>query len=89
MTSPVSNAYAFVVTLQPVQTSEHMGALGVFGLCQIVSFVNYLRSKLTPAHFAIFWQTLLYIVGAVFLGAVAFLAFSGARFQLPAFLSLR
>nr|CAB3266666.1 dolichyl-diphosphooligosaccharide--protein glycosyltransferase subunit STT3A [Phallusia mammillata] len=65
------------VGFQPVQTSEHMGALGVFGLCQIVSFVTYLRSKLSPSHFAILWQTMLYLVGALFVGAVGFLTFSG------------
>jgi hypothetical protein len=31
------------VGFQPVQTSEHMLALGVFGLCQILAFVDYLR----------------------------------------------
>ena len=62
---------------QPVQTSEHMGALGVFGLCQIVNFINYLRSKLSPAHFAILWQTMLYIVGGIFAVAVGVLTLSG------------
>ncbi len=31
------------VGFQLVQTSEHMLALGVFGLCQILAFVDYLR----------------------------------------------
>ncbi|CAG5097593.1 Similar to STT3A: Dolichyl-diphosphooligosaccharide--protein glycosyltransferase subunit STT3A (Bos taurus) [Cotesia congregata] len=35
------------VGFQPVQSSEHMLALGVFGLCQIHAFVDYLRSKLS------------------------------------------
>ncbi|CAK8694124.1 unnamed protein product [Clavelina lepadiformis] len=65
------------VGFQPVQTSEHMGALGVFGLCQIVSFINFLRARLSSAHFAILWQTMLYIVGTIFIGAVGFLTLSG------------
>lgn len=65
------------VGFQPVQTSEHMGALGVFGLCQIVNFLNYLRSKLSQAHFAILWQTMLYIVGAILAVAVGVLTLSG------------
>uniref|UniRef100_H2YNQ1 Dolichyl-diphosphooligosaccharide--protein glycosyltransferase subunit STT3A n=1 Tax=Ciona savignyi TaxID=51511 RepID=H2YNQ1_CIOSA len=65
------------VGFQPVQTSEHMGALGVFGICQIVSFVAYLKSKLSAAHYAIFWQALYYLVGAIFFGAVGFLTLSG------------
>jgi dolichyl-diphosphooligosaccharide--protein glycosyltransferase len=31
------------IGIQPVQTSEHMLAVGVFGLCQILAFVDYLR----------------------------------------------
>lgn len=32
------------VGFQPVRTSEHMGALGVFGLLQIVAFAYFVRS---------------------------------------------
>ena len=39
------------VGFQPVETSEHMAAFGVFGLCQIVAFVEYLRAKLSHADF--------------------------------------
>ena len=63
--------------VQPVQTSEHMGALGVFGLCQIVSFITYLRSKLSSAHFDILWQTMLYIVGAILAVGIGVLTLSG------------
>ena len=35
------------VGFQPVQSSEHMAALGVFGLCQLVSFYEYAQNKLT------------------------------------------
>lgn len=65
------------VGFQPVQTSEHMGALGVFGLCQVVSFVAYLKQKLSAANFAILWQTMLYLIGGVVVVAVLVLTVSG------------
>ncbi|XP_042895752.1 dolichyl-diphosphooligosaccharide--protein glycosyltransferase subunit STT3A [Parasteatoda tepidariorum] len=34
------------VGFQPVQSSEHMAALGVFGLCQLHAFADYIRSRL-------------------------------------------
>ncbi|CAA9998603.1 unnamed protein product [Nesidiocoris tenuis] len=46
------------VGFQPVQSSEHMLALGVFGLCQLHSLVDYLRSKLTSADFEILFKAL-------------------------------
>eukprot|EP00093_Oithona_nana_P003293 03293.XXX_101382_98982_1 [CDS] Oithona nana genome sequencing. len=39
------------VGFQPVQTSEHMLSLGVFGLCQIHSFYDYLRANMTKENF--------------------------------------
>lgn len=39
------------VGFQPVQSSEHMLALGVFGLCQLHAFVDYLRSRLSSEDF--------------------------------------
>ncbi|KAF6206788.1 hypothetical protein GE061_018024 [Apolygus lucorum] len=44
------------VGFQPVQSSEHMLALGVFGLCQLHGLVDYLRSKLTPTDFEILFR---------------------------------
>jgi dolichyl-diphosphooligosaccharide--protein glycosyltransferase len=43
------------VGFQPVRTSEHMGALGVFGLLQLVAFAQLVRSHLSGRQF----QTLL------------------------------
>ncbi|KAI0058866.1 Oligosaccharyl transferase STT3 subunit [Artomyces pyxidatus] len=39
------------VGFQPVRTSEHMGALGVFGLLQIVAFVQLVRSHVSSKQF--------------------------------------
>ena len=58
------------VGFQPVQTSEHMGAFGVFGLCQIYAFIEFLRSKLNPQMFNQLFRLLLSIV----LVAVGFVA---------------
>ena len=50
------------VGFQPVQTSEHMGAFGIFGLCQIYAFIEYLRSKLSPQMFNQLFRLLLTLV---------------------------
>ncbi|KAI9464661.1 glycosyltransferase family 66 protein [Boletus coccyginus] len=39
------------VGFQPVRTSEHMAALGVFGLLQIVAFVQLVRSHISSKQF--------------------------------------
>uniref|UniRef100_A0A914D7U3 Dolichyl-diphosphooligosaccharide--protein glycosyltransferase subunit STT3A n=1 Tax=Acrobeloides nanus TaxID=290746 RepID=A0A914D7U3_9BILA len=54
------------VGFQPVQTSEHMGALGVFGLCQIMAFAMWMRSKMTPESFQYILRTVLIVIGGAF-----------------------
>ncbi|CAF0989965.1 unnamed protein product [Rotaria sordida] len=51
------------VGFQPVQSSEHMLAFGTFGLCQIYSFVEYVKSKLTEAQFNALFSFALMTVG--------------------------
>uniref|UniRef100_A0A1B6DKE0 Dolichyl-diphosphooligosaccharide--protein glycosyltransferase subunit STT3A n=1 Tax=Clastoptera arizonana TaxID=38151 RepID=A0A1B6DKE0_9HEMI len=57
------------VGFQPVMSSEHMLALGVFGLCQLHSFVDYVRSKMSNEDFDVLFKaivvTLLSIGGVV------------------------
>uniref|UniRef100_A0A2K6E004 Dolichyl-diphosphooligosaccharide--protein glycosyltransferase subunit STT3A n=1 Tax=Macaca nemestrina TaxID=9545 RepID=A0A2K6E004_MACNE len=54
------------VGFQPVLSSEHMAAFGVFGLCQIHAFVDYLRSKLNPQQFEVLFRSFsLLTVGAL------------------------
>jgi len=53
------------VGFQPVQTSEHMGALGVFGLCQLHAFVDYVRARLSKDHFDVLFRGALSTVGVV------------------------
>lgn len=64
--------------LQPVLSSEHMAALGVFGLCQIHAFVDYLRSKLNPQQFEILFRSVISLVGFVLLSIGAILMLTGA-----------
>ncbi|XP_011200722.1 dolichyl-diphosphooligosaccharide--protein glycosyltransferase subunit STT3A [Bactrocera neohumeralis] len=46
------------VGFQPIQSSEHMLALGTFGLCQIHAFVDYLRARLSKENFEILFKAL-------------------------------
>ncbi|KAI1230815.1 hypothetical protein IHE44_0008697 [Lamprotornis superbus] len=65
------------VGFQPVLSSEHMAALGVFGLCQIHAFVDYLRSKLNPQQFEILFRSVISLVGFVLLSVGAVLMLTG------------
>ena len=58
------------VGFQPVRTSEHMAALGVFGLLQLVAFTDLVRSHVSSKQF----QSLLRVsvIGLGLLGAAAF-----------------
>lgn len=58
------------VGFQPVSTSEHMGALGVFGLLQIVAFTQLVRSHLSSTQFRSLLNVGLFVVGI--LGTAAF-----------------
>eukprot|EP01098_Paradermamoeba_levis_P004730 TRINITY_DN2015_c0_g1_i1.p1 TRINITY_DN2015_c0_g1~~TRINITY_DN2015_c0_g1_i1.p1 ORF type:complete len:730 (-),score=238.97 TRINITY_DN2015_c0_g1_i1:51-2189(-) len=44
------------VGFQPVQSSEHMGALGVFGLIQIYCAINWVKSLLPSDYFQAFFR---------------------------------
>ena len=65
------------VGFQPVKTSEHMAALGVFGLLQIVAFAQLVRSHVSSKQF----QSLLFyavvVVGLLGASAIAFLTYKG------------
>lgn len=55
-----------------------MAALGVFGLCQIHAFVDYLRSKLNPQQFEILFRSVISLVGFVLLTIGAVLMLTGS-----------
>jgi len=62
------------VGFQPVQSSEHMAAFGVFGLCQLMAFVNYLRSKLSADQFETLFRTLGTVCALLLVAAAGVLA---------------
>uniref|UniRef100_A0A7E4ZSY5 Dolichyl-diphosphooligosaccharide--protein glycosyltransferase subunit STT3A n=1 Tax=Panagrellus redivivus TaxID=6233 RepID=A0A7E4ZSY5_PANRE len=53
------------VGFQPVLTSEHMGALGVFGLCQIIAFAQYVRSKVSEESYQVILRTVVFVIAFV------------------------
>ncbi|XP_062520691.1 dolichyl-diphosphooligosaccharide--protein glycosyltransferase subunit STT3A-like [Corticium candelabrum] len=66
------------VGFQPIQSSEHMAAFGVFGLCQVYSFIDYLRSKLTAENFQTLFKTIMIIVGSVVGVVLGILSITGS-----------
>ncbi|CAF0758329.1 unnamed protein product [Adineta ricciae] len=65
------------VGFQPVQSSEHMLAFGTFGLCQLFSFIEYVKSKLTKTQFDTLFSFALVTVGFAAAGAGVVLWASG------------
>ncbi|KAK9727769.1 oligosaccharyl transferase stt3 subunit [Basidiobolus ranarum] len=69
------------VGFQPTRTSEHMAALGVFGLVQIVAFVSFVKSHLPAKQF----QTLLTfsVVGLSVIGFAGIVGLTMAGYIAP------
>ncbi|OXB68150.1 hypothetical protein ASZ78_008668 [Callipepla squamata] len=72
------------VGFQPIRTSEHMAAAGVFALLQAYAFLQYLRDRLTKQEF----QTLFFLgvslaAGIVFL-SVIYLTYTVALYAISA-----
>ncbi|XP_064480246.1 dolichyl-diphosphooligosaccharide--protein glycosyltransferase subunit STT3A-like [Ornithodoros turicata] len=65
------------VGFQPVQSSEHMAALGVFGLCQLHAFVDYVRSKLPKEHFELLFRTVVFATASLVLAVGGVLTILG------------
>ena len=57
----------------PVPFLSALQALGVFGLCQIHAFVDYVRSKLTDRQFQLLFKTMAILVGIAAVVAVVVL----------------
>ncbi|KAK6352192.1 oligosaccharyl transferase stt3 subunit [Orbilia blumenaviensis] len=49
----------------PVKTSEHMAALGIFGLIQLVAFVDYLRGQVPSKQFNTLLRALVILITVV------------------------
>ncbi|CRG92163.1 dolichyl-diphosphooligosaccharide--protein glycosyltransferase [Talaromyces islandicus] len=55
----------------PIRSSDHMSALGVFGLIQLVAFVDFIRSQVPGKQFQTLLTSLILLVfGVSFLGLV-------------------
>ncbi|CAG0924217.1 unnamed protein product, partial [Notodromas monacha] len=65
------------VGFQPVLTSEHMGALGVFGLVQLHALVDYVKTKMSTEDFNVVFQSVISTAVVLLLGVAAVLTFSG------------
>lgn len=61
----------------PIRSSEHMSALGVFGLLQLVAFVEYIRQQVPNRQFQTLLRALILVVFAVSVGALVLLTVSG------------
>jgi len=61
----------------PVRSSDHMAALGVFGLLQIVAFVEYIRTQLPSRQFQTLLRGLVFVIFVVALGLLVLLTVSG------------
>lgn len=53
------------VGFQPVTSSEHMGALGIFGLCQLYAFNEYALSKLSRENYELLFRSVLVVAGSI------------------------
>lgn len=67
------------VGFQPVQSSEHMAAFGVFGLCQLYALNEYIRSKLSKEFYNILFKSLVVFIGIVSLAAIIILTLIGSN----------
>ncbi|MCJ1270436.1 oligosaccharyl transferase stt3 subunit [Lobaria immixta] len=61
----------------PIRSSEHMSALGVFGLVQLVAFVDFIRQQVPNKQFQTLLRSLILVVFAVSVGALVLLTASG------------
>ncbi|XP_058039596.1 dolichyl-diphosphooligosaccharide--protein glycosyltransferase subunit STT3B isoform X2 [Ahaetulla prasina] len=65
------------VGFQPIRTSEHMAAAGVFALLQAYAFLQYMRDRLTKQEFqTLFFLGISLAAGIVFL-SVIYLTYTG------------
>ncbi|KAH8820377.1 glycosyltransferase family 66 protein [Xylogone sp. PMI_703] len=61
----------------PIRSSEHMSALGVFGLLQLIGFVEFVRSSVPSRQFATILRAFVVTVFLVALGGLVLLTVSG------------
>lgn len=67
------------VGFQPIQSSEHMAAFGVFGLCQLLAFYNYMKSKLTQEQFDVLFRAATILLFGAFAVVAIALTITGSK----------
>ncbi|KAF9299901.1 oligosaccharyl transferase stt3 subunit [Mortierella antarctica] len=65
------------VGFQPTRTSEHMAALGVFGLLQLYAFAELVRGHVTPKQFKTLLRAGMSAVAVIAVVGLTLLSFSG------------
>ncbi|WFC93876.1 dolichyl-diphosphooligosaccharide--protein glycotransferase [Malassezia brasiliensis] len=65
------------VGFQPVRTSEHMAALGVFGLVQLVALTELMRSYVNTSQFKLLVRAFVVLVAALAFAALVALTYGG------------
>ncbi|CAG8538163.1 9265_t:CDS:2 [Ambispora gerdemannii] len=70
-------AWVPFVGFMPTRTSEHMAALGIFGLLQIFAFVELVRTHLSTTQFQILFRGFIFVSFIAMFSALVFLTYSG------------
>lgn len=65
------------VGFMPVRTSEHMAALGIFGLLQLIAFTQFVRSLLPSKQFTLLLRVFLIAIFLASLAALILLTLTG------------
>lgn len=65
------------VGFQPVRTSEHMAALGVFGLLQLIALTELTRKYVSSAQFKVLVRSFVALVAVLAFGALVLLTYAG------------
>ncbi|MCJ1226938.1 oligosaccharyl transferase stt3 subunit [Toensbergia leucococca] len=61
----------------PIRSSEHMSALGVFGLIQLVAFVEFIRQQVPNKQFQTLLRAMILVLFVVSVGGLVLLTISG------------
>ena len=67
------------VGFQPIQSSEHMAAFGIFGLCQLIAFYEYAQSKLSADQFQILFKAVATLLAAALAVVGTILTITGSE----------
>lgn len=57
-------------------------ALGVFGLCQILGGINYMKTKIIGEDFQTMFQFIMYLIGGAVVAVGTLLTISGKHFYI-------